>query len=501
MCVSVERQFHLRRDDMNKKDLLVSAATIAAGVGCVAVSESQTGPENATRCESMRSVSEWYKGQTHSHTLWSDGTVFPDQAVERYKAKGYHFFAMTDHNVFAADVDHWIPVEGKEYPVLNPMHINYQHKFANTNIVADYRKRFKYEERFNRDGSVKEIRAKTFRECARLYNEPGKFLLIPGCEASHAVAYSEGPANQVHCCYLGIEDLLDVHRQQNWGWTGYDIPLGQYIESLRRDAENKAKEWSVPYQFTLCHPIWSWYDVSPEALIDAPDVRFFEVCNNGGGKAPPEMPQNGWDTDRFWDVVNAFRARRGQRLLLGTGSDDVHSYFDFGPGGCAAFDAWIRVNAAELTWPAIQKAMDAGDFVACEGLEPETVDFDSRTGTLNVSVAGEPGRTRTIRFIVSKKDFSEKPVKDFEIFKGNSALDDKGKKVSSTRRIRVYDEKIGMVVKTVTGNPGESVSASYTLADDDLYVRARFESDGDTVCHSALHPKCPAAWTQPYCRK
>jgi len=31
----------------------------------------------------------WYKGMLHSHSYWSDGRAFPEQAVACYKALGY----------------------------------------------------------------------------------------------------------------------------------------------------------------------------------------------------------------------------------------------------------------------------------------------------------------------------------------------------------------------------------------------------------------------------
>ena len=41
----------------------------------------------------------WYKGNLHTHSLWSDGDDFPDSIVARYKRMGYHFLALTDHNL------------------------------------------------------------------------------------------------------------------------------------------------------------------------------------------------------------------------------------------------------------------------------------------------------------------------------------------------------------------------------------------------------------------
>ena len=90
------------------------------------------------------------------------------------------------------------------------------------------------------------------------------------------------------------------------------------------------------------------------------------------------------------------------------------------------------VRAATLSADALIDAMEAGDFVACEGLEPEDVAFDPDTATLTVAVAAKAGAARTIRFIVSKRDFSETPSPT-ELWKeyNNVFID--------TQRSRAYD--------------------------------------------------------------
>lgn len=41
----------------------------------------------------------WYKGNTHTHTLNSDGDSSPDDVVRWYREHGYAFLVLTDHNV------------------------------------------------------------------------------------------------------------------------------------------------------------------------------------------------------------------------------------------------------------------------------------------------------------------------------------------------------------------------------------------------------------------
>jgi len=46
----------------------------------------------------------WYKGNTHTHTLNSDGDSSPDEVARWYRERGYHFLVLSDHN-FLTSVD------------------------------------------------------------------------------------------------------------------------------------------------------------------------------------------------------------------------------------------------------------------------------------------------------------------------------------------------------------------------------------------------------------
>ncbi|MGZ8867426.1 MAG: CehA/McbA family metallohydrolase [Thermoanaerobaculia bacterium] len=50
------------------------------------------------------SQTRWYKGNTHTHTLNSDGDSTPDEVVRWYREHGYDFVVITDHN-FLTSVD------------------------------------------------------------------------------------------------------------------------------------------------------------------------------------------------------------------------------------------------------------------------------------------------------------------------------------------------------------------------------------------------------------
>jgi hypothetical protein len=48
--------------------------------------------------------SRWYKGNTHTHTINSDGDTAPDEVVRWYREHDYNFLVLSDHN-FLTEVD------------------------------------------------------------------------------------------------------------------------------------------------------------------------------------------------------------------------------------------------------------------------------------------------------------------------------------------------------------------------------------------------------------
>lgn len=55
----------------------------------------------------------WYKGNTHTHTLNSDGDSSPDDVVRWYREHGYRFLVLTDHN-FLTSVEALNALHGAE---------------------------------------------------------------------------------------------------------------------------------------------------------------------------------------------------------------------------------------------------------------------------------------------------------------------------------------------------------------------------------------------------
>ena len=432
------------------------------------------------RAAALLEGKRWFRGVLHCHSIWSDGRAFPEESVEWYRSHGYHFLSLTDHNVFQDDKNVWVKA-----------HKKFGWKKPTQDIVDRYLKAYANAEvRHDESGEIS-VRLRTYEELKRRYEVPGGFLLYPGFEMTHSLTEPDGVRREVHLNVINIPDVPSEYRSEMSVRAVNGVTASDLIRQKRVAVESLPAAGMRPHLFIENHPIWRWYDLGPETLIDNPEVRFFEVCNGGAAmEGSKDLPDDGWDTDRFWDVVNAFRARRGQRLLYGIGTDDSHHFHGGDHPMCIPGNAWCQVRSVSPQAEDIIPAMHRGDFLACEGLEAEDVSFDRKSGTLHVSVAGAPAMTRKITFIVSQRDFDEKPAKSVSIVHEKDA---KGFR----RTVNSYTG-VGVTVRTVVGKPGEAVSAAYTLGADDLYVRARIESPEPPLCRVALHPKSVCCWTQPY---
>lgn len=73
---------------------LLGGLGLAAAMHSVSVTAApvQTAPDRASW--------RWYKGQTHTHTLESDGDSTPEEVTRWYHERGYQFLVLSDHNVF-----------------------------------------------------------------------------------------------------------------------------------------------------------------------------------------------------------------------------------------------------------------------------------------------------------------------------------------------------------------------------------------------------------------
>lgn len=421
-------------------------------------------------------AAKWYKGNLHMHTFWSDGKAFPEEAIEMYKKAGYNFISLSDHNVFQ-EGSRWCTIKSQDEAALQ--------RFLKSHPGQETRVTTK---------GTKQIKLSTFDNLSTRYNEEGQFKLFKGVESTSRTLTPEKTGHHIHLNYINIGKVLNhcntttIIKQHN------GLSVQSVIKNVADEVAQYSKENNCSSLLMLNHPIWMWYDISPVDLVEASQIRFFELCNGGAMFKPhKDLPADGFDTDRFWDVVNAFRAKRGQELLLGVGSDDTHYYFDETIKKVVPFNAWVKVRASSLKEDDVLGAMQKADFMTCQGIEFDDINFNRSDKTLFVTLSAKNGKDVNVKFIVSKKGFSEKPIKTFD------ATPVETPKPDFKRKIQVFDEKIGVVVKQEICKEGQTHTFSYKMQDDDLYVRARIEQEGKPRVSWHMHPtNTLVAWTQPY---
>lgn len=116
--------------------MILHARTVWACALLVAASASTTLAQNPPgfSFEAPEAGGTWFKGNTHTHTLESDGDSPPEEVARWYKAHGYAFLVLSDHNVLT-DPKHlahlvdssFILIPGEELTTAfqqRPVHVN-----------------------------------------------------------------------------------------------------------------------------------------------------------------------------------------------------------------------------------------------------------------------------------------------------------------------------------------------------------------------------------------
>jgi hypothetical protein len=362
----------------------------------------------------------WWKGNLHTHTLWSDGRGYPEMVVEWYKNRGYHFLVLSDHNILSQG-QKWIDADDNR---------------AGPEALGKYLDRFgeSWIEQRTVDGK-REVRLKPLGEFRSLFEEPGRFLMIQGEEITDAKAHLNGI------------NLLEVIPPQG-GDTVLEV-LQNNVDAVLAQ-RRRTGQAMFPH---INHPNFRW-DLTAEDIMQVRGEKFFEVHNGHPGV------RNYGDhfhvgTERMWDIILTKRlAELSLPIMYGVATDDAHHYHKWGPKSANPGRGWVVVRAHLLTPESIIKSMEAGDFYASTGVALKDVQFDGTT--LEIVMMPERGVSYTTEFIGTLKGYRavSKPV-----------VDENGVEIRTTR---IYSDDIGQVLARVTG-----IAANYTLTGNELYVRAR----------------------------
>ncbi len=380
----------------------------------------------------------WWKGNLHTHSLWSDGDDFPEMIAAWYAERDYNFLALSDHNVLSRGV-RWMAVKqivGR----------------ADDQILDRYRAKFGsewVETRGTAGQADHEVRLKPLDEFRCLVEQHGKFLMIQGEEIS-----DKAEGKPVHMNATNISEEL----KPIGGATVQEVMQNNL--RLVLEHEKATGRQILPH---LNHPNFG-YAVTAADLARVVEERFVEVYNGH-----PGVNQLG-DKDHIsieamWDVVNAMRLvlLEGEPIL-GIATDDSHEYH--GKPGARPGRGWVMVRARYLTPEHLILAMKAGDFYASSGVVLDDVQFDAKTQTLSLKIAATPDATFETQFIVLPK-----PA---EVAAGEQP-----------------ELPVALVAATVPG-----LEPSFQLTGKELYVRALVTSSRAHVDPS-LDGQKQQAWTQP----
>ncbi len=311
----------------------------------------------------------YYKGNLHTHTLWSDGNHFPEMVVDWYARHSYDFLALTDHNI-VADHDKWIQ---------NDQVV----RRGGRNALADYRRRFgaDWVDERQQDGKL-EVRLRRLDEITPLFAD---LLLIPAEEIT-----SSFDRKPIHINASNVTARIAPER----GESVQDV-----IRKTMRAVAAHAAKHDRPILAHLNHPNFGW-GVTADDIAQVTEERFFEVYNGHPSvnhKGDADRP----GTERLWDIANTTRRRDlDAPLLYGLGTDDCHNYHN--ASGSTPGRGWVMVRAEECTARALLDAIERGDFYASSGVDLEDVTFDG--DVLSVAIAEREGAAYITEFIGTRVD-------------------------------------------------------------------------------------------------
>lgn len=332
------------------------------------------------------SAQNWYKGNMHTHSLWSDGDDYPEMIADWYKTHGYNFLGFSEHNKLQVGSD-WIHVTTKE----------------ERETFGRYFTRFGHLVDFMEWPGILMVRLKTLEEYRGLFEEKGKFLILQNEEIT-----SNSPARPLHMLAINIKYGL----QGQWQ---YGKTMAEIIQKTVDKVGEQKNETGQPIIAQLNHPNF-WYAVTAADIKPVHDLRFIEVFNGSIYTANYGGGEND-STEVIWDKVNLQYFNEGRPLLFGTAVDDAHNYHVFDSGENNPGRAWIMVNAAQLDPQSLIKSMETGKFYATTGVLLDSLSF--APGKILLRIKKEEGVTYTIEFIGSRR--GEDHAKILKVVRGTEA--------------------------------------------------------------------------------
>jgi hypothetical protein len=250
----------------------------------------------------------WYRGNTHTHTVNSDGDSTPQAVARWYREHGYQFLVITDHE-YLTDVT---PLNG----------------------VA---------------GAL------------------GKFLLIPGEEITQTIEDKSAVEGKRIVHVNAINPNHEVHAlgPLDEAGTSRIAPAGTTVAEALAHSIREARSAGALVEVNHPNSLWS---IRSEDLQPVEGPYLLEIwnpnSNNLGGT--DDSGHVSPSTEALWDSLLS----RG-RVVWGVGCDDSHFFHQYhfeNREAATPGKAWIMVRARELSLQAIVDALTRGDFYATTGI-------------------------------------------------------------------------------------------------------------------------------------
>jgi hypothetical protein len=444
-----------------------SAFALAGFMSLVALAPSVLAQSQAEKTPAAAEP-RWYKGNLHTHSLWSDGDDYPEMIADWYKRQGYHFLAISDHNVLQQG-QRWLELKA---PVSIAGNVNQR---GGGPVLEKYLRRFgpDWVETREADGK-RSVRLKPLDEYQSLLNEPGRFLMIPSQEITSSwkrpkSATTPEQSGPVHINVTNPREFVKPAEADN----AVEI-MDNVVDAVAAQREKTGQ----PMFAHINHPNFR-YGVTVEELMQVKRERFFEVYNGHPGVIN-DGDATHLSMDAMWDAMLTRRLTElNLPVVFGVGVDDSHHYHTIEIGKSNSGRGWVMVRAKHLTAESIVKAMEAGDFYATSGVTLN--DVKREKNSLSVAIKAEPGVTYRTQFIGTRRGASMT----------SELIPPTEGQPQRTLPHRRYSKDIGAVLAEVKGP-----SASYTLRGDEIYVRAKVISSKPKV-NGSVADEFETAWVQP----
>lgn len=330
----------------------------------------------------------WYKGNLHTHSYWSDGDNYPEMIMDWYKSHDYDFVVLSDHNTLA---------EGEKWKLIpkSPSHESGFQKY-----LEKYGDQVIYRE--DSLGRI-EVKLKTLAEYAPMFEKEGEFLIIQSQELTES--FEKKP---LHMNVTNIQKLIPAE-------GGNSIP--EILQNGLDRVKAQRDSTGVPMFLHINHPNFVWA-ITPEDIIELNGERFFEVynghpqVNNYGDSLRPSM-------EVLWDKVQAAYLQAGKPLLYGLAVDDAHNYHVFDQNSSNPGRGSVMVLSESLDPASLVQAMERGDFYSTTGVRVKSIDFEGET--LSLKIKPEAGVSYKIQFFGTKTNRPDESGALLAEFKGKKA--------------------------------------------------------------------------------